>query len=135
MPRRKAEKDVEDEAFNLLLADSGPEDALPRPAPRPPAAGVRDMPPRPVTPSPPPMGPPPGKKAADLWKPRARPDAPERGWSLPAVNPQIVLGVLMMLGAVAWFVAGLAVNTIFFYPPVLFFLGIGAVIRGFRGGD
>ena len=41
----------------------------------------------------------------------------------------------MMLGVVVWFVVGFVGGVIFFYPPVLFILGIGAVIKGFRGGD
>lgn len=30
---------------------------------------------------------------------------------------------------------GLAANIIYFYPPVLFLLGIGSIIRGFKGED
>ncbi len=41
----------------------------------------------------------------------------------------------MMAGAVIWFVVGLAAGWIFFYPPVLFVLGIVAVVRGFMGAD
>jgi hypothetical protein len=60
----------------------------------------------------------------------------ESGW-LPAisVNPAITSGVLMMIGAVVWFFAGLAAGIIFFYPPVLFFFGVAAVIKGFTGRD
>jgi len=39
----------------------------------------------------------------------------------------------MMLGAVVWFFLGLAAGRIFFYPPILFVFGIGAVVRGFTG--
>lgn len=41
----------------------------------------------------------------------------------------------MMVGAVVWFVGGLFVNVIFFYPPILFALGIAAVVRGMQGTD
>jgi hypothetical protein len=41
----------------------------------------------------------------------------------------------MMLGAVVWFALGYAAGRIYVYPPVLFVLGIGAVINGFRGTD
>ena len=41
----------------------------------------------------------------------------------------------MMVGAVVWFVAGLAANRIFFYPPVLFILGIVAVFKGITGRE
>jgi hypothetical protein len=38
-----------------------------------------------------------------------------------------------MLGAVAWLVVGLAFGVLFIYPFILFVLGAGAVIQGFRG--
>lgn len=50
-------------------------------------------------------------------------------WS---ISPgKIALGLLMMLGAVVWFVLGLAADRIFFYPPLLFIIGIASVIKGF----
>jgi hypothetical protein len=52
-----------------------------------------------------------------------------------AVHPSIVTGLLMMVGAVVWFVLGLMAGWIYFYPPVLFVLGIGAVVRGFMGAE
>lgn len=45
------------------------------------------------------------------------------------------IGALMMLGAVVWFVAGLLADIIFFYPPVLFILGIIALVRGLIGQE
>ena len=36
----------------------------------------------------------------------------------------------MILGAVVWFGVGLAGGVIFFYPPVLFVLGLVAVVKG-----
>lgn len=51
-----------------------------------------------------------------------------------AINPEIVSGLLMMVGAVVWFILGLSKGIIFFYPPVLFALGIAAIVRGFMGG-
>ena len=41
-----------------------------------------------------------------------------------------VAGILMMVGAVIWFVVGMAVNVIFFYPPILFILGLICFIKG-----
>ena len=42
----------------------------------------------------------------------------------------------MMIGAVVWFVVGWAVmGLIFYYPPVLFILGIGAIVKGFMGRE
>jgi hypothetical protein len=41
----------------------------------------------------------------------------ERGW-FGSLNAGMVGGLLMMLIAVVWFVVGLAVGFIFFYPPI-----------------
>jgi hypothetical protein len=57
--------------------------------------------------------------------------SPAKTWSM---SPgKIATGLLMMLGAAAWFVAGLAADRIFIYPPILFIIGIGTVIKGFMG--
>ena len=40
-----------------------------------------------------------------------------------------------MLVAVGWFVAGLAADVIFFYPPVMFILGMITVIKGIMSND
>lgn len=42
----------------------------------------------------------------------------------------ILAGIGMMVGAVVWFVAGLFFDRIFFYPPILFILGLVAFVRG-----
>lgn len=39
-------------------------------------------------------------------------------------------GVLIMVIAVVWFVCGLYMNWIFYYPPVLFIVGLIAFIKG-----
>jgi len=53
-----------------------------------------------------------------------------RGWDAG------VLGGLAMMGiAVLWFVLGLACGIIFYYPPVLFVLGLVGVIRGLVTGN
>ncbi|MEM7474059.1 MAG: hypothetical protein AAF483_03645 [Planctomycetota bacterium] len=51
---------------------------------------------------------------------------PEEGsmWDAGAIT-----GILMMLGAVVWFVGGLAVGYIFFYPPILFIAGLFSFAR------
>jgi hypothetical protein len=51
------------------------------------------------------------------------------------IEPQIITGLLMMVGAVVWFGLGLFAGYIFFYPPVMFVLGFIAIIRGLTGGD
>jgi hypothetical protein len=46
------------------------------------------------------------------------------------VHREIVGGILMMVGAVVWLVVGLALGWLFYYPPILFVLGVIALIRG-----
>lgn len=42
----------------------------------------------------------------------------------------------MILGAAIWFIVGLAAGYIFYVgPPVLVFLGVLSVIRGFTGSE
>lgn len=45
-------------------------------------------------------------------------------------NSGIAGGVGLMVAAVVWFVVGLAADRIFFYPPVLFIVGLVAFIKG-----
>jgi hypothetical protein len=53
-----------------------------------------------------------------------------------AISRSIIAGVLMMVIAVVWFVVGLFAGWIFFYPPILFVLGLIAVGKGMMGyGD
>jgi hypothetical protein len=52
-----------------------------------------------------------------------------------AISPAVITGVMMMIGAVVWFVAGWFLGWVFFYPPVLFILGLVAVVKGFMGYD
>ena len=53
----------------------------------------------------------------------------EKGW-FESTNGGVLGGVLMMLIAVVWFVAGLAADRIFFYPPILLVIGFVAVCKG-----
>jgi hypothetical protein len=53
----------------------------------------------------------------------------EEGW-FGSLNAGVIGGLLMMLIAVVWFVVGLMGNIIFFYPPILFVIGLGAIFRG-----
>lgn len=72
-------------------------------------------------------------------RPRPRPrlarERPSRGGGGFAVSGTVAGGLLAMLIAVVWFVGGLAVGIIFFYPPVLFILGLVGFIRGLAGGE
>lgn len=44
-------------------------------------------------------------------------------------------GLLMMLIAVVWFVAGYAAGYIFYYPPILFIIGLFALLKGVATGN
>lgn len=50
-------------------------------------------------------------------------------------NGPMITGILMMVGAAIWFFGGLAVGVIFFYPPVLFVLGLISFVKGMFGGE
>lgn len=58
----------------------------------------------------------------------------EPGW-FGSLNAGAVGGLLMVVIAIAWFVVGLANGIIFFYPPVLLVIGLGAIFKGLSGGD
>ena len=42
----------------------------------------------------------------------------------------VITGVLMMVGAIIWFVVGWAGGVIFFYPPILFIFGLITFFKG-----
>jgi hypothetical protein len=44
-------------------------------------------------------------------------------------------GVLMMGIAALWFFAGLSANRVFFYPPILFVIGVYAFVKGAFTGN
>ena len=46
------------------------------------------------------------------------------------LNAGVLGGLAAMVGAVIWFVVGLFNDIIFFYPPVLFVLGLIAMVKG-----
>jgi hypothetical protein len=59
------------------------------------------------------------------------------GWSpsfsMDPAGGAVLGGLAMMLIAVVWFVGGLMVGFIFFYPPVLFVIGLLTLIGGANG--
>ena len=57
----------------------------------------------------------------------------EEGW-FGSTNAGIAGGVFMILIAVVWLVVGLAFNRLFFYPLILFVIGVIAIIKGLAGG-
>ena len=52
-----------------------------------------------------------------------------------AISGGVAVGLLMMGGAVLWFVLGWAAGRIFFYPPILFILGVVNVFRSLTGRE
>ncbi len=65
---------------------------------------------------------------------RGLPIAFEEGW-FGSMNAGVIGGLLMIVIAIAWFVAGLMGGIIFFYPPILLIIGVGAAIKGLTGSD
>jgi hypothetical protein len=64
-----------------------------------------------------------------------KPSAAQSGTGFGSVNAGIAGGLLMMVVAVIWFVGALIfADTIFFYPPILFVVGLIAFIRGLAKG-
>jgi len=43
---------------------------------------------------------------------------------------QVMLGLLMIIGAIVWFVGGLFAGYIFFYPPILLIIGLFTMVKG-----
>ncbi|MBS2099559.1 hypothetical protein [Carboxylicivirga linearis] len=44
-------------------------------------------------------------------------------------------GVVMITIAIVWFFGGLAAGYIFYYPPILFIIGLVAVVKGIMDGN
>ena len=91
-------------------------------------------------------GPPPKKpeKRKDRDRPRKRDpwkaaggrySEPQESRPWIVISPTMISGVLMMVGAVVWFIAGLALGWLFYYPPVLFVIGIITFFRGLAGHE
>jgi hypothetical protein len=135
IPLSDAPQDEEDEAYNLLNEESDEEERKvraepPEPEPKP----ERERPRRPARAE----APLPRKLDVRKKSARSRRSGPrvtfEQGW-FGNVNSGVAGGVLMILIAVVWFVLGLMADRIFFYPPVLFVIGIAAIFKGMFGGE
>jgi hypothetical protein len=132
VPRPDDRQDVEDEAFNLLMAAPDRPTSESNPVSAQPSAEETARPP-----SRPHSSPAPANRSSSASRPKrfkSQEEKEGRGFSI-AVHPSIIVGLLMLLGAVVWFFLGLAAGRIFFYPPIMFVLGIGAIIRGFKGQE
>ncbi len=55
---------------------------------------------------------------------------PSRSLEGKVFNGGVVGGLIAMLIAVVWFVGGLMADIIFFYPPILFIIGLVGFIKG-----
>ncbi len=133
-PMPEPSGNLEDEAINELLAEGPPAPVASVPPPREPAEekdqGFEEE-------KRPPMPKPRKNKSLDPTREARLPriERPERSGGGIAIHPQIIMGVLMMVGALIWFFGALALGVIFWYPPILFVLGIGTVIKGFTGRE
>jgi hypothetical protein len=138
VPATDRPRDPEAEAPDVLLtaapARKSPPPLPVRAAPPPPDAISRRPLPAPDPPEPVPEV---SKKSSKPRRRTRRDDerrgqriASERG-SFGSVNAGVIGGILMMLIAVVWFIGGLAVGYIFYYPPVLLVIGFIAMIKGF----
>ncbi len=68
---------------------------------------------------------------------RERESGDGKGRSLEGgiLNGGVAGGMLAMFIAVVWFVVGLAADIIFFYPPILFVIGLVAFFKGLAQGS
>ena len=51
------------------------------------------------------------------------------------ISRGMIGGIIMMLIAAVWFFVGLAAGIIFFYPPILFLIGVFAFAKGLAAGN
>jgi hypothetical protein len=66
-------------------------------------------------------------------RPRLRTEVPDRSSPPFAGGRSILTGILMMVGAAAWFLVGMAAHRFFIYPIILFVMGFLAVVKGVIG--
>jgi hypothetical protein len=128
------ESSPEDEAYRMLAEAEAEGDA----AEEPPALARRD--PDPAAHNPPPSTRPKSAPDAPAPKPKRGPritsaDPNDRPYERPRIyiSPGVMGGFGSMAFGAIWFFVGLSANRIYFYAPVLFFLGLVAVVRGFLG--
>jgi len=135
------DSDADDAAANMLLEDDGDSPPPPREqqvTARPPSPSAPIGPPASRPSYAPPLGDPFDRTSRPV-KPAPAPKKPvrerrsgvsfEEGW-FGSLNAGMIGGMLMMLIALVWFFGALAVGIIFFYPPILFVIGIVAFLRG-----
>jgi hypothetical protein len=80
----------------------------------------------------------PRRKKRLAKKRRGKVDVDDGGWFGPErrlASGGILVGLLLMVGAGVWFILGLMGDRIFFYPPILFVVGLIAFVKGLMGRD
>ena len=78
---------------------------------------------------------PPRAKRGDRQATRSTTRAVAGSEGSKATRGPVLIGILMMVGAFVWFFGGLAVGIIFYYPPVLFVLGLISFCKGMFGSS
>ncbi len=61
---------------------------------------------------------------------RARAEAEPKSLEGNLINGGSIVGLLTMLAAAVWFIGGLSVGVVFFYPPILFLIGLFGFLKG-----
>jgi hypothetical protein len=116
------ESDVSDEPSRPSRPDRGGEVQPGRPEP-PPSSPTPLTPPR-SAPKPPPV------KRGPSYQPREEADP---GGFRISLSPAVAGGLASMAIAAMWFGLGLTADRIYIYPPILFVLGLVAVVKGVLG--
>ncbi|MFO0937568.1 MAG: hypothetical protein U0798_13740 [Gemmataceae bacterium] len=70
------------------------------------------------------------RKRKPRRKSRSNDDGGAFSFEKKILNGGVLIGLLSMIGAIVWFVLGLMGNRIFFYPPILFVIGLISFIKG-----
>jgi len=73
---------------------------------------------------------PPKTKRRRRSRPRLYPD--RRGGGI-SISPAVITGLLMMVVAVVWLIAGLLAGLFFYGSPILFVLGLICFVKGLMG--
>jgi hypothetical protein len=66
---------------------------------------------------------------------RAEQEQADRSFEGNVFNGGVLGGAVAMLVAVVWFFLGLMNDVLFFYPPILFVIGLGAFFKGLMKGE
>jgi hypothetical protein len=76
-----------------------------------------------------------GTKAKRRSKSRRKQSSDSSGGGMFSFNGGVLGGLVAMVIAVNWFVVAWQNGIIFYYPPVMFIIGLVAFVKGLFGGD